>query len=93
MVFGIFFFSTRYRLIKTEECLATMPEGTKYYNEKYKLLECASGYQLDNVNKLCITHCIILAQNVRIIRKILRIINAQNVKKDIIKMGLIATKL
>ena len=49
--------STPYRLIKTEDCLATMPEGTKYYNEKYKLLECASGYQFDNVNKLCIPHC------------------------------------
>ena len=46
-----------YRLIKTGECLATMPEGTKYYNEKYKLLECASGYQFDNINKLCVPHC------------------------------------
>ena len=49
--------SKPYRLIKTENCLATMPEGTKYYNEKYKLLECASGYQFDSVNKLCVPHC------------------------------------
>ena len=46
-----------YRLINTAECLETMPEGTQYYNEKYKLLECASGYQFDSVNKLCVPHC------------------------------------
>ena len=34
-----------------------MPEGTQYYNEKYKLLECASGYQFDSVNKLCVPNC------------------------------------
>ena len=46
-----------YRLIKTEECRETMPEGTKYYNEKYKLLECASGYQFDAAKKECVPHC------------------------------------
>ena len=49
--------SKPYRLIKTEECLDSKPEGTKFYNEKYKLLECASGYQFDSVNKLCVPHC------------------------------------
>ena len=34
-----------------------MPEGTKYYIENYKLLECANGYQFNSENKTCIPHC------------------------------------
>ena len=32
-------------------------EGTEFYNENCKLLECAKGYQFDSQNKICVPHC------------------------------------
>ena len=46
-----------YRLIKTYECLGTMPEGTQFYIENYTLLECAKGYQFDSENKIFVPNC------------------------------------
>ena len=54
---GYFDNTKPYRIIKTDECLAAKPEGTQWYNEKYNLLECAKGYQLDSEKKKCIPHC------------------------------------
>ena len=54
---GYFDNTKPYRIIKTDECLESIPEGAQIYNEKYKLLECAKGYQLDSVKKKCVPHC------------------------------------
>ena len=51
--------SKPYKLIKTQVCLDYLPNGTKFYNEKYELLECASGYHFDTINKKCIPHSLI----------------------------------
>ena len=54
---GYFDNTKPYRIIKTDECLESIPEGAQIYNEKYNLLECAKGYQLDSVKKKCVPHC------------------------------------
>ena len=54
---GYFNQSKPYRLIKTEECFESPPEGTQIYLEKYSLLECAKGYQFDSDKKMCVPHC------------------------------------
>ena len=49
--------SKPYRLIKTDECLESKPEGTQDYIAKYYLLECAKGYQFNSDKKRCVPHC------------------------------------
>ena len=53
---GYFNQSKPYRLIKTEECFESPPEGTQIYLEKYSLLECAKGYQFDSEKQKWFPH-------------------------------------
>ena len=47
--------SKQYRIINSEECLSSKPDNTIYYNENLFLLECKSGYILNQ--STCVPYC------------------------------------
>ena len=49
--------SRKFKFTKGSQCLSEKPSNSHFYIEKYSLLECDSGYKLNNTENECIPHC------------------------------------
>ena len=51
--------TNQYKILNSIECISAsnIPEGAEIYNDKLYLLQCKSGYILDDDKRTCVPHC------------------------------------